>query len=121
MANNPIVLAVRFILELVGLFALGYWGWTQHTGALRVILAILLPLVAAAVWGIFRVPGHPGDAPVPVPGIIRLLIEALYFGSAIWAFYASGRSTWGLILAIVVILHYIASYDYVIELLRVGT
>ncbi len=117
MADNPVVLAIRFLLELVGLFALGYWGWTQHSGALRVILTILLPVVAATAWAIFRVPGHPGDAPVAVPGFIRLLLEAIYFGSAIWAFYASGRPTWGLILAILVIAHYVVSYDYILELL----
>jgi hypothetical protein len=118
MANNPIVLLVRFLLELAGLFALGYWGWTQHTGALRVLLVILLPVLAATIWGVFRVPGHPGPAPVPVPGIIRLLIELVFFGSAIWALYASGRDTWGLMMAVVVILHYAASYDYIFELLR---
>ncbi len=119
MADNPIVLAVRFLLELTALFALGYWGWTQHMGALRVILTILLPLLAAAVWAIFRVPGFPNDAPVPVPGLVRLLLEAIYFGGAVWALYASGHHTWGLILAIVVIVHYVVSYDYIIQLLAV--
>ncbi len=119
MADNPIVLAVRFLIELAALFALGYWGWTQHTGALRVTLTIIVPLLAAAAWAIFRVPGRPADAPIPVPGLVRLLLEALYFGGAIWALYASGRPTWGLILAIVVIVHYVASYDYIIQLLAV--
>jgi hypothetical protein len=117
MSNNPIVLLIRFLLELAVLFALGYWGWTEHTGVLRVLLVILLPLLAAAVWGLFRVPGHPGNAPVPVPGIIRLLIELIFFGSAVWALYTSGRDMWGLIMAIIMIVHYVVSYDYVLELL----
>jgi hypothetical protein len=74
MANNPINLLVRFILELAGLFALGYWGWTQHTGALRILLAVGLPLLAAAIWGVFRVPGHPGNAPVAVPGMTLMAL-----------------------------------------------
>lgn len=117
MANNPIVLLVRFLLEIAALFALGYWGWTNHSGVLRLFLTILIPLLAAAAWGIFRVPGHPGEAPIPVPGIARLLLEAVIFGGAIWAFYASGRSAWGFSLAVVVVVHYLFSYDYVLELL----
>ena len=117
MANNPVVLLVRFLLELASLFAFGYWGWTQHSGALQIVLTIGFPLLAATVWGVFRVPGHPGAAPVAVPGLVRLLLEALFFGSAVWAFYASHRPTWALIMAIVVIVHYVASYDYVSELL----
>lgn len=117
MANNPVVLLVRFLLELVGLFAYGYWGWTQHSGGLRVLLAIGLPVLAAAAWGTMRVPGYPGPAPVAVPGIVRLLLEAAFFGGAVWAFYAAGRPSWGLVMALVVLAHYAASYDYVMELL----
>ena len=32
MSAHPINLALRFILELAALYALGYWGWTQHDG-----------------------------------------------------------------------------------------
>ena len=117
MANNPLVLLMRFVLELVGLFALGYWGWTQHRGVLRILLTLVVPLLAATAWTVFRVPGHPGEAPVAVRGIVRLLLEAAFFGSAVWALYASGRPTWGIVMAIVVIVHYVASYDYVFELL----
>jgi hypothetical protein len=51
MSQNPINLAVRFLLELVGLYAFGLWGWTQHAGFLRYLLVIGLPVVAAALWG----------------------------------------------------------------------
>jgi hypothetical protein len=118
MASNPIVLAVRFLLELGALYAYAYWGWTQHTGIPKFIWTIGVPLVAAILWGTFRVPGEIGKVPVAVPGILRLLIEILVFGGAVWAFYAAGRSSWGLIFGIIVILHYIASYDYVLRLLR---
>ena len=43
MSQNPLNLAVRFALELAGLYALGLWGWTQHTGILRYLLTIGLP------------------------------------------------------------------------------
>ena len=50
MSQNPINLGVRFLLELAALAALGFWGWTQHTGVLRYLLAIVLPLFAAFMW-----------------------------------------------------------------------
>jgi hypothetical protein len=30
MSKNPANLALRFVLELAALAALGYWGWTTH-------------------------------------------------------------------------------------------
>jgi hypothetical protein len=118
MANHPLNLALRFLLEIMALVSIGYWGWTQHSGLIRILNAFGSPILAAAIWGTFRVPGNPGDAIVAVPGIVRLLLEAALFGGATWALYAAGRPSWTLIFGGVVLLHYLASYDYVIELLR---
>ncbi len=123
MSQNPINLAVRFILELAALAALAYWGWTQHTGILRYLLAVGLPLLGAVLWGVFAVPGdrsRSGDAPVPVPGILRLLLELLLFGSAAWCLYDAGLVLLANIFGIVVLVHYIISYDRIIWLLRSG-
>jgi hypothetical protein len=118
MANHPINLAVRFFLEVAGLFSLGYWGWSQHSGVERWLWAIGAPLIAAALWGTFRVPNDPGKAPVAVPGLVRLLLEMLYFSAAVMAVYASGWVTLSNIFAIIIIIHYLASYDRVLWLLR---
>lgn len=88
MSNHPGNLALRFLLELFSLFAMRYWGWTQHTALLRVLFAIGLPVLAAALWGTFRVPDDPGKAPVAIPGYLRLLLEASYFNGAVGALYA---------------------------------
>jgi len=119
MSNNPFNLALRFLLELVILYALGRWGWTQHTGVLRWLLAIGLPLLAAALWGTFRAyePEQPGKKPVLVPGYVRLGLEFVLFGVAIWAFDASGMDRFGMVYGLVVLLHYLASYDRVGRLL----
>jgi hypothetical protein len=120
MSNNPINLAVRFILELVGLFAMGLWGWNQGEGALRFVLALGLPVAAAVIWGVFRVPGDSsssGKAPVPVPGVVRLLIEIIFFDFAAWCLFTV-EPILGWIFAIVVLIHYAASYDRVRWLLR---
>jgi hypothetical protein len=53
---------------------------------------ILIPLLAATAWGVFNVKGDPsrsGKAPVPVPGIVRLLLELAFFGSATLALFQS--------------------------------
>lgn len=118
MSNHPLNLALRFLLEIVGLLALGYWGWTQHDGLARWLWTLGLPLIAAALWGVFRVPDDPGPAPVAVPGLLRLLLELLYFGGATLALYAAGRPTWAAVFGGIVLLHYLASYDRVVWLLR---
>jgi hypothetical protein len=53
-----------------------------------------------------RVPGDPGDAPVPTPGIIRLLLEAIFFISAT-LFLAA-------IFVVLNVLQYAASYDRIL-------
>ncbi len=118
MANNPFVLTARFLLELGALFALGYWGWTQHSGLARLAWTFGLPLAAAAAWGTFRVRGYPSRPPVAVNGRVRLALEFVFFAAAAWALYAAQRPSWALVFGLLVVLHYAASYDYVLALLR---
>ena len=118
MSKNPLNLALRFALELLALFALGYWGWTQHAGLGRILWTVGLPLGAAILWGTFRVPNDPGKAPVAIPGWLRLLLEIAFFGSAGWALFASGQETWAYVFGGVVLLHYLVSYDRILWLTR---
>ncbi len=121
MGSHPLNLALRFMLEVAALISMGLWGWQQSNGWLRWLLALGLPLIAAIIWGAFAVPNDPsrsGAAPIPVSGIIRLAIEAAVFGSAVWALYDVGLPRLGLTLAIIVVLHYAASYDRLVWLLR---
>jgi hypothetical protein len=121
MGFHPINLAFRFVLELCALAALAYWGWTQHSGLLRYLLAAGLPLVAAVMWGTLAVPGdrsRSGKAPVPVPGMLRLLLELAFFAVAAWLLYNAGQATLAWIFGAAVVLHYILSYDRIAWLLR---
>ena len=118
MSNHPINLTLRFLLELAALAAMAYWGWTMHGGIGRGVWVVGLPLVAAFLWGTFRVPGDPGKAPVPVSGPVRLLLEVVFFGAAVEFLAAAGHEDLSLILGGVILLHYLASYDRVIRLLR---
>ena len=119
MANNPINLALRFVLELYALYAMGYWSWHRFEGWLRILPVILVPLTAAVIWGAFRVPSESprGHASVPVPGMIRLLIEAGFFGFAVWGLFSAGATQAGTIFGIVLLIHYVLSYDRLITLL----
>jgi hypothetical protein len=120
MGSNPINLAVRFLLELSVLLAMGMWGWKLSDHWMRLILALAIPVLAMIIWGVFAVPEDPsrsGIAPVPIPGGIRLLIELTFFGIGSWMFYDLGYTKVGLTTAIVVVIHYVISYDRIVWLL----
>ena len=121
MGSNPINLTFRFLLELTALFSFGYWGWNSTSGWTRYLLAIVFPIVAAALWGIFAVPEDPsrsGKAPVPVSGFLRLLLELAIFGLACLALYDIGLSRLSWIIGIIVVLHYAVSYDRIQWLIK---
>jgi hypothetical protein len=118
MSKNPLVLLLAFLLELAGLAAMFYWGWTQHDGILRWLLAIGLPVIAAAIWGIFRVPNDPGPATVAVPGILRLGIEFTFYAVAVLLLVAAGAAQAALMLAALVVLQYALSYDHLLWKIR---
>lgn len=119
MNTHPINLGLRFLLELTALVAMGYWGWQRGgEGIIRFILAIAIPIIAAILWGTFRVPGDPGDALVAVPGIVRLLFELIFFGFATWGFYNAGLVKVSWIFSIIILIHYFISYDRVLWLIK---
>ena len=118
MSQNPLNLALRFALELAALFAYTNWGWTQHAGVMQVVWGIGLPLVVAAIWGVFRVPEDHGKGLLAVSGPVRLITELAVFGLAVVLYSAAGRYTAASAMALLVILHYLLSYDRVIWLLR---
>jgi len=121
MSNNPVNLGARFILEIVAMLAIGYWGWNQATGGVRYLLAGGLPILAAAAWGVFRVPGDSsasGGVPVHVPGLARLVLELGLFTFAVWGLSNVGQTTLAVIMGAIVILHYAISYDRIAWLIR---
>lgn len=78
MAEHPLNLAVRFGLEIAALVAYGVWGWHAADGALRLLLAAGLPVLAATLWGALVSP----RAAVAAPGAVVLAVEALIFTEA---------------------------------------
>ena len=119
--THPVNLAFRFLLELSALAIMGFWGWRQRDDGARIVIALAVPLLAAALWGIFAVPGDPsrsGAAPVPVPGIVRLVLECGFFGFGTWALADVGFSRLAAIFGTSTVLHYLLSYDRIAWLIR---
>lgn len=106
-------LGLRFLLEIAGLVAIGYWGYHWTEGGLRWVLMLVPPLVIAAIWGMFRVPGDGGDPVVVTPGVIRLAFELAFFALAVLALNAAGQRTLALVLLIVVAGHYLVDWERV--------
>jgi hypothetical protein len=117
-ADNPLNLVLRFLLEIAGLTALGFWGWTQHEGPARWLWTVGAVVAAAAVWAVFRVPGDGGPPVVAVAGRPRLVVETAFFAAATAALLASGQRTAALVFAALVLAHYAVSYDRVMRLLE---
>lgn len=102
-------LALRLGLEIGALTGLGVAAWNQTDGAIRWIAVIALPLIAAALWGTFNVlddPSRSGEAPVEVPGRVRLTIELLVLVSGWIAYAIAGHPAIGATFAALTILHY---------------
>ena len=121
MGSNPLNLAVRFLLEIWALISTGIWGWQQSENWPKFVLGLGIPFILAAVWGTFAVPDDPsrsGNAPVPVPGYLRLVIELIIFSIAIWALYDLGYSKLSWIMGLMVFVHYVISYDRILWLFR---
>lgn len=110
---HPANLAFRFLLEVAALVAIGMGGYALASGAWAWILAITLPLVAAGCWMTFNVPGdasRSGEAPVPVRGVVRLIVEGGIFGAAVallWPVSLVGA----VVLLVAVVVHYALSID----------
>ncbi|MFG3345890.1 YrdB family protein [Streptomyces sp. NPDC048018] len=78
---------LAFLLELAALAALAWWGWQSVENiALRLILAVVAPAAAAALWGLFAAP--KARIRVPLAGV--LAVKALVFGAAVAALHAVG-------------------------------
>jgi hypothetical protein len=100
-------LALRFLLELCALGALGYWSFkTGSTTLAKIGLGIGTPLVAAVVWAIFVSP----QASVKLPGILVLLLQVMVFGSAAAGLAVTGHRTLALVFGAVVIINAVLMY-----------
>ena len=86
-ALKGLLLAVRFALELGALAALGYWGFKAGgTTAARIVLGVGAPIAAIVLWWTFVSPNAPVEN-----GVLKAGVEAMVFGSAVFALFAVDR------------------------------
>lgn len=80
--------AVRFLLELVAIGVLGYWGYSVgQSQLLKVGLGLGVPLVVIVGWGLLGSPAAPYRLTQPW----RLVLEILILGGAAVALYLIDR------------------------------
>jgi hypothetical protein len=81
-------LALRFLLELCALAALGYWGFQAGPNLpIKIALGVGAPLLAAIFWGAFVAP----KAAVQVSEPLRAALGLLVFALAAAGLVAAGR------------------------------
>jgi hypothetical protein len=101
-ALKGINLAVRFLLELCMLAAVGYWGFKSQSGwGMKLMLGIGLPVLIAVVWGLFVAP----KAIYPLSGIPHMLLALILLGSGAIALFASGNPAPGWMYTIILIVN----------------
>ena len=118
---HPLNLALRFLLELAAILTFGYWGHSLTETGIRILLAVLFPLLFAVLWGVFAVKGDPsrsGKTVVQTPGIIRLALELGLFGAAAWMLLDLDLTWMALVFGSAVVIHYFLSFDRIAWLLK---
>jgi hypothetical protein len=121
MSLHPLNSAIRFLLEFAGILSFAKWGYHQSETSMRILLAILLPLLFAVLWGVFAVrndPSRSGKTVVSTPGAIRLVLELILFGAATWMLFDLGHTLPALIYGAVLVLHYAFSWERIAWLLK---
>jgi hypothetical protein len=98
---TTVLLGVRFATELALLAALAVTGWRIGDGpVLRVALAVLLPLVAVAVWGRLVAPRASRRLPDPA----RLVVETALFVVSAVGLALAGSEWAGVVYGVVAVL-----------------
>jgi hypothetical protein len=91
-----VLLTVRFVLEILLLAAYAVIGTALAAGWLGWVLAALLVLVVAVVWGTWLAPKRRVDSPMRV----RIALELALFVVAGVGLAVVGHAVWGLVLVV---------------------
>lgn len=94
-ALRALNLALKFVLELAAMAAFAIWGASADGAVLAVLLAVITPALAIALWGIFAAPRSPRRLPTRA----RIPFELTVFALAALALLASGHETVAIIFA----------------------
>ncbi|WP_405494010.1 YrdB family protein [Streptomyces sp. NBC_00096] len=100
---------LAFLLEVLALGLLAWWGFTRDIGRVgSIALAVAAPLAAAVLWGLFAAP----KARFTVPLAAQLGVKAVVYGAAALALLALGQRSWALWFTAVVLVNTVLATYY---------
>ena len=100
-------LALSFLLELVMLFAFGYWGFnTGDSTIIHILFGVGIPVIAIIIWSIYNAP----QSKRRLPRTPRTILEVIMFGLGALAFAALGQTTWAIINVVLIVVNQIGLY-----------
>ena len=94
-------LGLKFLLELAAIAAFAYWGATIGGGLLAATVAVVAPVIAIVLWGIFAAPQSTRRLPTST----RAPFELAVFGLAVVALLAAGSTGTAVVLGVVVLVN----------------
>lgn len=99
-ARRVLVLDVlAFVLELVAFAVLAVWGFARFPVPVNVVVGIVAPLVAIALWALFRSP----RAVLRADAYVKALVQIVVMGAAVFAFVDLGAWIVGLVFAVLAV------------------
>ena len=99
-------LAVRFIVELLGVVAVAYWGWqTGPEGIGRIVLAVGAAVALIVVWAFVVAPKADNALRQPVRDIIGTVLLLVAAGGLA----AAGQTGLAVVFAAVVVIDWLAT------------
>ena len=99
-------LAIRSIVELLGVVALAYWGWqTGPEGIGRIVLAVGAAVALIVVWAFVVAPKADNALSQPVRDIIGTVLLLMAAGGLA----AAGQPGLGVVFAAVVVIDWLAT------------
>lgn len=96
-------LGLRFLLEILLLVALAYWGFETHDGAIRWVLGLGAPIAAALTWGAFVAPKSSRRLADP----LRLIVEIVLYGLGVLSLIDASQPTSALVFGALVVINLI--------------
>lgn len=78
---------VRFVLELFAIISLCVWGFSAWPFAWNLVWGIVTPLVAIALWALFRSP----RSMISVDAFGKAVVEVIVMGGAALSWLAVGQ------------------------------
>lgn len=93
---------LAFVLELLAIGCLSWWGFTAVDGPpASLLLGLGAPAAAVALWGLFAAPR--ARIRLPLAGV--LAVKTLVLGGAAAAVYGTGHPVAAAVLAVVLVLN----------------